>query len=135
MTGDKGEEVGFVHIEGGSDETFELVVHWGWARTGGDDVDEIEGGGGEEESFEFFEAAFDDEKVNEEGGEGDGEEFVDMEDSKAAAMPANSAAMVPMLAMKRMIMMIVVQRSPNFSRMREARPLPVTSPMRAPILG
>lgn len=77
--GDEGEEVGFVHIEGGSDEAFEAGGPLGMGEDGGDDVDEIEGGGGEEESFEFFEAAFDDEEVNEEGGEGDGEEFVDME--------------------------------------------------------
>ena len=53
--------------------------------------------------------------------------------SKAAAIPANSAAIVPMLAIKRTAITKVVQRMPNFSLIKEAKPFPVTSPILAPI--
>ena len=52
---------------------------------------------------------------------------------KAAAMPLNSATVVPKLATRRASMANAVTLRLNFSRMSAARPLPVTAPIRAPI--
>ena len=48
-----------------------------------------------------------------------------------AAMPANSATVVKALATTNRAMAKVVLRTPKRSRIRSARPLPVTTPIRA----
>jgi hypothetical protein len=50
----------------------------------------------------------------------------------AAPMPANSAMVVPRLAMSIVIAANVAHRTPNRSRIRPVMPWPVASPMRAP---
>ena len=52
---------------------------------------------------------------------------------KAAATPENSATVVPKLATSMASMAKAVTRRLKRSRMRAASPLPVTTPMRAPI--
>ena len=51
----------------------------------------------------------------------------------AAAMPENSAVVVPKFATSRASIANAVTLRLNCSRMSAARPLPVTAPMRAPI--
>src|ERR1041385_1305098 len=53
--------------------------------------------------------------------------------SSAAAMPANSAIVVTVLATSSSSIASVVPRTPNRSRIRSARPLPVTTAIRASI--
>ena len=49
------------------------------------------------------------------------------------AMPTNSAMTLPKLTISSSTINRKVMRSPNSSRMRSLRPLPVTAPMRAHI--
>ena len=51
--------------------------------------------------------------------------------SSEAATPANSLTVFARLAMTMMPMMMAVRRTPRLSRIRSARPLPVTTPSRA----
>ena len=53
--------------------------------------------------------------------------------AKPLAMPANSEMVTAVLAMSSAIMASAVLRTPNFSRMSEAKPLPVTQPQRAAV--
>ena len=53
--------------------------------------------------------------------------------SRAAAMPANSAAVVPRFAISNRIIAAAAARAPKRSRTSAASPLPVTMPRRAPI--
>ena len=48
-------------------------------------------------------------------------------------MPMNSVTTLPKLMIRMPIIMKKVMRSPNSSRMRSLKPLPVTAPMRADI--
>ena len=53
--------------------------------------------------------------------------------ASAEAMPANSESVTVVLEISRASMASAERRTPNCSRMREARPLPVTQPMRAAV--
>ncbi len=53
--------------------------------------------------------------------------------SRLLATPANSAMMLPKFVTTNAIISRNVMRSPNSSRIRSLRPLPVTAPMRAAI--
>ncbi len=48
-------------------------------------------------------------------------------------MPANSEMVTAVLAMRSATMASAVLRAPNFSRISEAKPLPVTQPQRAAV--
>ncbi len=54
--------------------------------------------------------------------------------SPAAAMPANSATVTVLLAMSRTSIANADHLTPNSSRMSSAKPLPVTTPMRATMI-
>lgn len=49
------------------------------------------------------------------------------------AIPANSEMVTAVLATSNAAMASTLRRTPNFSRMSEARPLPVTQPQRAAV--
>ena len=51
--------------------------------------------------------------------------------SMLAATPANSLTVLARLANRKMPMISAVRRTPRLSRIRSARPLPVTTPSRA----
>ena len=53
--------------------------------------------------------------------------------ARPLAMPANSEMVTAVLAMRSATMASAVLRTPNFSRISEAKPLPVTQPQRAAV--
>ena len=53
--------------------------------------------------------------------------------ARPLAMPANSEMVTAVLAISSAAMASALLRTPNFSRMSEAKPLPVTQPQRAAV--
>ena len=53
--------------------------------------------------------------------------------AKPEAMPANSESVTVVFEMRSASIANVLMRTPNCSRMSEAKPLPVTQPMRAAV--
>ena len=53
--------------------------------------------------------------------------------ARPLAMPANSEMVTDVLAISSAAMARALLRTPNFSRMSEAKPLPVTHPQRAAV--